>query len=156
MIVIRRELPRSSFVGRCRRRSARHIVSTRVLRAAASLPKPQRCLRTVPSCGSGGRSGHLPGNRPYEPGEFTGHGHRRDLGGFASADETPELAMQAILSLPSNLDDFRRTASTPLGQLRAHRVLEPVAPGGFDQNAPQVSIAGLGDAPAPFLAATAV
>ena len=25
--------------------------------------------------------------------------------------------MQAILSLPSNLDDFRRTASTPLGQL---------------------------------------
>jgi len=133
MIVIRRELPRSRRVGRCRLTSARHIVSARILRAAASLPKPQRSFRTVPSCGSTGRSGHLLGDRPDEPGEFTGHRHRRDLGGFAPANETPELAMQAILSLPGNVDHFRRTPSTPLGQLRAHRVLEPVAPGRFDR-----------------------
>ena len=54
-------------------------------------------------------------------------------------------AMEALLGVPGVVDDGGGRAALPLAQGRAEKGMMAVVPGGFDQHAPQMGIAGFGD-----------
>ena len=58
----------------------------------------------------------------------------------------PVSLVEALLSVPGDGTDRRWNATLPLPQSLGDDRLMPVMPGGFDDNAPQMAISGLGDA----------
>src|SRR5579864_9388895 len=154
-IVIRRELPPSRDVDQHRRPPGRHIMSTRMLRAAASPPGPERSTK-VPSCLRRHPVRALFSNRPHKPRQFPRHGDRGDLAQLTPTQKTPELAVQPILCPPGDPEDFGRNTLAPLPELGAGRVAVAVAPRGLDPNATQMRIPGFRDGAATCIRARAV
>src|SRR2546430_4034208 len=68
------------------------------------------------------------------------HGDRRSL---AVAEEMPVAAMQALLRPPRVADDLVGLALAAVRQRAADGGSVPIVPGGLDQDAPGVTVAGL-------------
>ena len=65
---------------------------------------------------------------------------------LAAREKPLEASMQAMLGLPRDLEDTRTEAGLPLPELVAHGRPPAIGPGGFDDDATQMRIAGLGNA----------
>ena len=65
--------------------------------------------------------------------------------GLPRAASTPVAAMQAALGPPRDVDGHRRRTALAVGEGRAEKGVMPILPSGFDQDAPQMRVAGFGD-----------
>ncbi len=144
MVISRRELPRTS------RASWDRLGRTRILLSRAPRP-PDRPLR-----GDGDLPLRGDPDRPDETDELT-----RDRGDhmrhrFASSQEPPIARMQAMLGLPGNLDDMRGLATLSGAQRIGAFGWEAIRPGGFQQDASEMGVAGFGDRAAVDAAAARV
>jgi len=149
MIVIRRELPPSSDVGRFSARAERHIEVSRGLRTVASPPGSARPLADRNGLRHS-RPWNVLRNGPHKPGQLAGHRHHGDLRGFPAAYQPPELSVQAILRALRNLKHWGWTALPALGQHGTGSVAPAITPGRFYQDPAQVRVARFGNA-APML-----
>src|SRR5215471_11146682 len=162
MIVIRRERPQSRNASQRSRPAARRIVRARMLRTAASPPGPERvshhALRYVRGVAvlCRPRLRKLLGERPHEPGQLARDRHDGDLIQLPATHEPPELAVQAVLGFPRDLEHFGRTSLTALGELPTGHVTVSIVPGRFNEEAAEMAVAGLGDRPPSFAVSRAV
>src|SRR6266852_9649397 len=158
MVVIRRELPRTSVAGPARglsRRSAEDPPSR--------VPPDHRplCSRSVivvvlavrAALGGSGRTAgrvllDVHADRPDKAEELAGdRGH--DLrGGFPLGEQAHVAAVEPVLRLPGERFYFLAQPLLSGAQRAADRRAMPIGPGGFDHDPAQVGVAGLGGAPA--------
>src|SRR5207249_1880271 len=83
---------------------------------------------------------------PDEAQQLTCHRGDHLLLGLALADQSAIAAVQSVLRLPGDRLDLLAQSGLALQQLAAHRRPVPVRPGRLPDDAPQVRVAGLGDA----------
>ena len=67
------------------------------------------------------------------------------LFGFAAGGEPAVASVQAVLGVPGAINDISRGAALPVTQGVAKKRVMPVVPGGCDQDAAEMRIAGFGD-----------
>jgi hypothetical protein len=84
---------------------------------------------------------------PAPAGELAGHGHGGHRGALATGVEAPPAAVQTALGGGGALPHQGRLALSAAGQLAARPRGAALVPGGLDQQAPGVAVAGLGDRP---------
>jgi hypothetical protein len=137
MTMIRRELPRSL---KTRIRDRSHLSH----RTAEGSPFDSRPIRSL------GQRG------PDKTGEFTGDGGDDVLFGFAAGGQPLVSAMESMLRRPGVGNDGGWGAALPLSQGVPAERMATIMPGGFDQDAPQVGIAGFGNAAAGLSGPTGV
>src|SRR3989338_10654456 len=98
MILIRRELPRTTIVGHRGLTPLRHIVSPRILHTApkpmGSSPRPSALSGVLPR-----RRGHLLPDGPDEARQLPGHCRDGDARHFPPVQQPPVTPMQADLGL---------------------------------------------------------
>src|SRR5438309_1978782 len=156
MTPLRRELPPSRGASRPDPETGRRIASARTLqscshRAVADAARESRShyprpllasVTMVTRLGAGPLVSSHGG--PDEPNQFAcdrRHGDRRSL---AVAEEMPVAAMQALLRPPRVADDRVGLALAAVRQRAADGGSVPIVPGGLDQDAPGVTVAGFG------------
>lgn len=86
--------------------------------------------------------------RPDEAGEFAGHGGGDDGAAVLARRQPAEPPAQADLRGPGSLDDVRGKTFVAALEFGADARREVIRPGGTDQDGADVTVAGLGDAPA--------
>src|SRR5688572_23404166 len=92
--------------------------------------------------------------RPHKAGELAGDGGDDMLFGFAACGESLVAAIEPLLGLPADDSRFLGPVLLAAAQLFANEWVVPIVPRRFDQDAPHMRIAGLGDgAPRPSGAA---
>src|SRR3974390_1850327 len=145
------ELPRSNIEG--------HSVAGRLIAVSRVLPPlptllPTRCMFILDFSLMCRWTGYCLADRPDVARELARHGRAGLHALLASRHQVPVALAQALLCLPGNVLDglgsFALARSHP--RRLARRV--PVGPGRFDQQAPHVTVAGLGDRAADRLGAT--
>src|SRR5579863_4428374 len=94
---------------------------------------------------------HVPTDIPDEGGELPGECNTDLVVLKASSLQTPVAVVQAQLCAPGDGADLRGLSLLTQLQGSADAGREAVIPGRLDQDAPHVSIAGLGDRPKPAL-----
>ena len=82
---------------------------------------------------------------PEEPGEFTGDGDDGLLGRLSSKSETQEASVEAIVGAIGKGDHVGRLPFAPASEGEADRGPMAVMPGGLDEEASCVGVAGSGD-----------
>lgn len=89
-----------------------------------------------------------PGHRrPEKTDQLAGDGDDGDRGALAVAHEMPVAAMQPLLRFPGMGHDVLGLALDPPGDGAAEAGTVPIVPGRLDEDAPYMSIPGLGDSP---------
>ena len=150
MTVVRRELPPSKGASRPGLALRRRIVSARALQSCphhAGAAAPQKVNHQIirPFPRWLGRDRGLSHRRPQKANEFTGDGHDRDGGPFAVPDQMPIASMQPLLGAPGMAHHSRWLSFDPVAQRAGDAGPVAIMPGGFDEHAPQMRVAGLGD-----------
>ena len=82
---------------------------------------------------------------PEEPGEFTGDSDDGFLGRFSSEGETHEASVQPIMGAIGESDHTGGLSLAPASEREADRGSMAVMPGGLDEEASRVGVAGSGD-----------
>jgi len=82
---------------------------------------------------------------PTESQQFTCDGHDRDGWPFAVPDQMPIASMQPLRGAPSMAHNNRRLSSDPVAQRARDAGLVAIMPGGFDERAPRMRVAGFRD-----------
>src|SRR2546427_1222603 len=154
MTPLRRELPPSRGASRPDPETGRRIASARTLqscshRAVADAaresrshyPRPLLASVTMVTRLGAGLSSHGGRDDPHQFACDRRHGDRRSL---AVAEEMPVAAMQALLRPPRVADDLVGLALAAVRQRAADGGSVPIVPGGLDQDAPGVTVAGFG------------
>jgi len=100
-----------------------------------------RCARP-----SGGQR-HEARDRPGEGGHLSGDGHDDLIDVLASRGQLPIPFAESHLRLPADGLDLGRQLLQSELEVPAHLRRIPIGPRAFDQRAPSVAVAGLGDAP---------
>ena len=145
MVVIRRELPRTRSAGLAGGRS--HSSDEGSPFQVPPRPRSHRChisgrlRRTL--------AFDLNSDRPDESEQFATHGRHDVLTGLAPRREAAVAVVQTVLGLPGNgFDGFTEMAlaMTESGPAAGTML---IGPGGLNEHAPQVRVAGLRDVPAP-------
>ena len=78
------------------------------------------------------------------------------FGGLRRLEQFPIAPVQPLLRLVRERDDRAPVAPRGASERGAHARSVAVVPGGFDEEAPDMGVAGLGDAAAPVALGTAV
>ena len=119
-------------------------------------PRPRRWLKfiiTVNALGSVRGSRRLRGQRdrasdgPGERRQLPGHGDDDLVDVLAARAQLPIPLAQSHLRFPADGLDLGRQLLQPELQMPAHLGRIAIGPRAFDQRAPSVGVAGLGDAP---------
>jgi hypothetical protein len=97
---------------------------------------------------------NFPGNSPYEAGELASDGGYHFGFHFSLGHKPTEPAAESNLGFPGNIPDGLRQSLLSFEQKPAYPGRLAIGVGRFNENAPDVAIAGFGDA-APFDGLTA-
>src|SRR3989449_6264062 len=165
MVVIRRELPRTSVARSARGLSHRsaegppfRVPSDRPLIGSMNIMLGSRCPLGLSGAPSRRAQTLLDvySDRPDEAQQLARDGGDRLLLGLALADQPAVTVVQPVLGLPSDRFDLLAQTLLALAQRPKDCRAVPIGPGGLTYDAAQVRVAGLGDGAAPGAAAARV
>src|SRR2546426_4020005 len=164
MVVIRRELPRTSIA-----HSAIGLSHRSVEDPPFRGPLDRPLIGSIFIMGGSDSGGlrraprrspvlllHVHPDGPDEAQQLARHRGDHLLLGLALADQPAIAAVQAVLRLPGDRLDLLAQPGLALQQLAAHRRPVPVRPGRLPDDAPHGRVAGLGDGAPPDPLATRV
>jgi hypothetical protein len=152
-------LPRSRHASRIIAGNVRRLTPTRVVHATGGAPSAGDSFSgwwmEVEVCRGSVRH-RPPADIPDETRKLAGNGDDHDVGMLAGLGQPTEAFAQAQLRIPGAIDDV--LGQSFVAELNDAADLRgvAVAPRRFDQQAPGVAVAGLGDAALALLAAAAV